>query len=139
MKKLNNFLEKAPLWQIYIFGFFVTGSMTTSIFYGIQFIAETGELDFSLKAYIIFGTIMGTLFGLIITLIFSMFRKSQIFWEYSTKVVENLIEKAKTKDELQSIFENQFQELRKKCQGGPQISELRRLYTIIETKSKYIE
>jgi hypothetical protein len=67
---------------------------------------------------------------------FSMMRKSTIFWDYA-KLVEGLIENTETKESLQSLFDNEFQDLRKKCQGGPQIPELNRLYTIIKTKYKY--
>jgi hypothetical protein len=52
--------------------------------------------------------------------------------------VEALIDGAATRKELVSIFENEFQDLRKKCQGGPQIPELNRLYTIMKTKIKYV-
>jgi hypothetical protein len=84
------------------------------------------------------GAITGILFGLMFSLMVSMMRKSQIFWDYA-KVVEKLIENAETKEALQSLFDNEFQDLRKKCQGGPQIPELNRLYTIIKTKYKYIK
>jgi hypothetical protein len=84
------------------------------------------------------GAITGILFGLMFMLMFSMSRKSQIFWDYA-KVVEKLIENAETKEALQSLFDNEFQDLRKKCQGGPQIPELNRLYSIIKTKYKYIK
>jgi hypothetical protein len=137
MKRLNNFLDKAPLWQIYILGWFFTGAFTASIFYGFQFIGATKpELDFSGINCIKMGVMSGILFGLMFMLMFSMMRKSQIFWDYS-KEVETLIENEETKEGLQSVFENQFQELRKKCQGGPQIPELNRLYTIMKTKYKY--
>jgi hypothetical protein len=68
----------------------------------------------------------------------SMSRKSQIFWDYSHEV-EDLIAEAETQDALNSIFQNQFQELRKQGQGGPQIPELNRLYTIMKTKHKYVK
>ena len=139
MKHLNNFLEKAPLWQVYIAGWFLTGSFMAAMFYGFQYIGVTSpELDFSGIKCIKIGAMSGLLFGLMFTLIFSMMRKSQIFWDYA-KVVEVLIENANTKDELESIFKMEFQNLRRKCQGGPQIPELNRLYTIMKTKYKYIK
>jgi hypothetical protein len=137
MKKLNNFLDKAPLWQIYIFGWFLTGAFGASIFYGFQLIdPPNSKMLISGINCIKMGALTGTLFGLMFMLIFSMMRKSIIFWDYA-KVVESLIDKAETKELLQSIFNNEFQDLRKKYQGGPQISELNRLYTILKTKYKY--
>lgn len=84
------------------------------------------------------GALLGLLFGLMVMLMVSMMRKSTIFWEYA-KVVEALIDDTTTKDDLDSIFKNEFQDLRKKCQGGPQIPELNRLYTIMKTKYKYVK
>ena len=140
MNKLNNFLEKAPLWQVYIFGWFFTGGFMAILFYGIQFIDKDPniQIDFSGINCIKVGATAGLLFGLMFMLMFSMMRKSQIFWDYA-KVVEELIENANTQESLQSILENQFQDLRKKCQGGPQIPELNRLYTIMKTKYKYVK
>ena len=139
MKKLNAFLDKAPLWQIYIFGWFFTGAFIAFLFYVIEPLisANPAKTIFSAEVCLKMGALSGLLFGLMFMLMFSMMRKSIIFWEYA-KEVENLIEDAKTKDELQSILENQFQDLRKKCQGGPQIPELNRLFTIMKTKAKYI-
>lgn len=137
MKKLNTFLDKAPLWQIYIFGWLFTGVFVAFLFYGFQFIDPDPNHDLSGVNCIKIGALSGVLFGLMFMLMFSMMRKSQIFWDYA-KVVEDLIENANTKDELQSIFDNQFQELRKKSQGGPHYIERNRLYTIMKTKYTYI-
>ena len=139
MKHLNNFLEKAPLWQVYIAGWFLTGSFIATMFYGFEYIAVISpEFDISVIKCIKLGVTSGLLFGLMFTLMISMMRKSQIFWGYA-KVVEVLIENANTKEELESIFKMEFQNLRRKCQGGPQIPELNRLHTIMKTKFKYIK
>lgn len=138
MKRLNNFLENAALWKIYIFGWLFTGGFTAVLFYGFQFIDPDVNHDLSGVKCIKIGALAGLLFGWMFTLLFSMMRKSQIFWDYA-KEVEELIENADTKDELQSIFDNQFQEIRKKSQGGPHSIERNRLYTIMKTKYKYIK
>ena len=137
MNKINQFFDKSPLWQIYIFGWFFTGAFVAALFYGLQLIdPPNSKMLISGINCIKMGALTGTLFGLMFMLIFSMMRKSIIFWDYA-KVVESLIDKAETKELLQSIFNNEFQDLRKKYQGGPQISELNRLYTILKTKYKY--
>lgn len=138
MKTINNFFEKAPLWQIYIFGWFSSGTLVASMFYFLQLVGATSEnLLINGETCVKVGVVLGLIFGLLVSLMVSMMRKSTIFWEYA-KEVEKLIDDANTKDELQSIFDNQFQELRKKCQGGPQIPELNRLYTVMKTKHKYV-
>ena len=138
MKRLNDFFEKAPLWQIFIFGWIFLGGFVAILFYGSQFIIDpNNQLVFSGIQCIKIGAAGGLLFGLMFVLMVSMTRKSIIFWEYS-KEVEALIDGAATRKELVSIFENEFQDLRKKCQGGPQIPELNRLYTVMKTKIKYV-
>lgn len=142
MKTLNYFFEKAPLWQIFVLIWFLTGAFFTSyMLYGLQKNGATNpELDFSGMDCIKFGAGIGLFFGLFFWALVSMMRKSQIFWDYA-KVVEELIESTHTKDGLQSILEQEFQDLRKKCQGGHkqlQITELERLYSIIKTKIKYV-
>ncbi len=138
MKKISTFLNKAPLWQIYFSLWFVIGSFVASLFYGFQLIDPPSfENHISGINCIKMGVISGLLFGLMFMHMVSMMRKSIIFWDYA-KEVETLIEQAETKDALENIFNGEFQNLRKKCQGGPQISELNRLYTIIKTKHKYI-
>jgi hypothetical protein len=139
MKKLNNFLDKAPLWQVYIFGWLFTGLWVAAIFYGFQLIdPPNSKMLITGINCIKMGALLGLLFGLMVMLMVSMMRKSTIFWEYA-KVVEALIDDTTTKDDLDSIFKNEFQDLRKKCQGGPQIPELNRLYTIMKTKYKYVK
>lgn len=128
------------MWQIYIAFWFITGGFTGSLFYAVQFDARlttSPELDFSGINCIKIGALLGLLFGLMFTLLISSMRKSQIFWTRADEV-EALIKLAETKEGLQSIYENEFQDLRKKCQGGPQILELNRLYTIMKTKYKYV-
>ena len=138
MKKLERFLDKAPTWQIYIFGWIFTGTFIGLLFYGFSFIDETRpDIEITAKKCVLLGVTAGAIFGLMFMLMISMMRKSQIFWNYS-KEVEKLIVEAATKEKLEAIFENEFQELRKKCQGGPQIPELNRLHTIMKTKYKYV-
>jgi hypothetical protein len=133
MKKLENFLDKAPLWQVFIFGWLFTGTLSFIIF---QFFPDgTVELRdpfVNLKI----GVSMGFMFGLMFMLMFSMSRKSDKFWDYA-KEVESLIEATETKEALQSIFDNEFQTLQKLQMGHPHGSKLKELYAILKTKYKY--
>ena len=135
MKALNNFLVKAPLWQVYIFGWLFSGAFMASLFY---LIPSTPELDFSGIKSLKVGFFSGLIFGLMMMLMVSMMRKSSEFWTYA-EVVEAAIEKANTKKELESIFENEFQTLRKMSQGRPHTQELTKLYHIMQTKHKYVQ
>jgi hypothetical protein len=82
------------------------------------------------------GALTGILFGLMFMLMFSMMRKSTKFWDYA-KIVEEIIDKAETKDELGSIYKGEFQSLIELAQGGPHQYELKRQYAIMQTKYKY--
>jgi len=133
MKKLNNFLNKAPLWQVFIFGWVFTGTLTFLVF---QFFPDgTVELRDSFVNVKI-GVSMGFMFGLVFMLMFSMSRKSDKFWDYA-KEVEELIENADTKKSLQSIFNNEFQDLVKLQMGHPHGFKLKELHAVLKTKYKY--
>lgn len=136
-QQMYNFFEKAPLWQVYIFGIIFTGSFMTSLFYGFQYIEPEASKLLGFPVCLKIGFTVGLVFGLLVMLMTSMMRKSVIFWNYA-KVVEGLIEEAKTNDELDSIFKNEFKELIRCANGGPQGPELSRIYTIMKTKYKYM-
>jgi hypothetical protein len=133
MKALNNFLVKAPLWQVYIFGWLFSGAFMASLFY---LLPSTPELDFSGIKSLKVGVFSGLIFGLMMLMV-SMMRKSSEFWTYAEEV-EAAIEKANSKEDLEAIFENDFQTLRKMSQGRPHTQELTKLYHIMKTKHKYV-
>ena len=138
MKKLNYFLDKAPLWQNYLLGWVIFSSFTSAMFYGFQFIGNTPHnIEISGENCILIGATIGMLSSLMFTWLLLLVRKSTIFWNYSEEL-NSLIEAANTKEELQSIFDNEFQELVNKAQGNPHIFELTRINSILRTKYKYI-
>lgn len=133
MKTINTFFEKAPLWQVYIFGWLFTAGFTFLLF---QFFPDGTESVRNWITNLKIGALMGLPFGLMMFLMASMARKSTKFWDYA-KEVEALIDSAETKDELGSIYKGEFQSLIELAQGGPHQSELKRQYTIMQTKYKY--
>lgn len=133
MKTINTFLEKAPLWQIYIFGWLFTGGFTFLLF---QFFPDGTELVRNLIVNLKIGGLMGLIFGLMVALMVSMSRKSTKFWDYA-KEVEALIDGAETQEKLQSIADNEFQTLVNLQMGHPHGTELHRLWAILKTKYKY--
>jgi hypothetical protein len=134
MKSINNFFDKAPLWKIYIFGWALTGLFTFSMFECVTFLVRGTVLPTIVNLKI--GATTGILLGLMFMLMISITRKSNKFWNYS-KEVESLIDKAETKEELGSIYKDEFQSLIELAQGGPHQYELKRQYAIMQTKYKY--
>ena len=134
MKAINIFFEKAALWKVYIVGWFFTGLFMASMFY---FLPGSPELDMSLGNCLKVGALSGLVFGGMMTAMVSMMRKSSNFWDFAHEV-EAKVEAANTKVELESIFDNEFQELRKMSMGRPHSQELTKLYHIMKTKHKYL-
>ena len=135
MKKLNNFFDTAPLWKVFIFGWVFTGTFTFLLF---QFFPHGTELLRNWFVNLKIGFFMGIPFGLMTSLMTSMSRKSDKFWNYA-KEVEALIDTAETKEALQSIFDNEFQTLQKLQQGHPHGSKLKEIYATLKTKYKYVK
>lgn len=136
MKKINNFLGKAPLWKVWlVFYPIITVFVGGSVFL-IDYFEPTNNVFTKDFNYLKFGAFMSMVFTTMFTLMTSMMRKSQMFWD-SAKELEDLIDNVKSKEDLKNIYYNQFQELRLKCLGGHQIGELNRLKSIIETRYKY--
>ena len=137
MKRLNDFIETAHLFWVFLFGWFFTGLFIASIFYfSGSFVVE--PRIFGMVKCIEMGAMSGVPFGLMVMLTASMIRSSQRFWNFA-ECVEHLIEHAETRTDLESVFSNDFQKLINLSGGGVHRTELTRLYTIMKTKYKYIE
>jgi hypothetical protein len=135
MKKINNFFDKAPLWEIYIFGVVFIGGFTFCLF---ELIPKSNSINpLTTVINIRIGLMLGLIFGLMITSMVSMMRKSTKFWDLS-KIIEDKIDLSETKESLDEIFNNDFQTLKELGQGRPHYNELSRLYTIMKTKYKYV-
>ena len=135
MKKINNFIDGAPLWWIYIFGVIFIGGFTFCLF---EILPSANSINpLTTMTNIKIGLILGLIFGLMITLMTSMMRKSTKFWDLS-KILEDKIDLAETKKSLDDIYNNDFQILKELGQGRPHYDEIRRLYTIMKTKYKYV-
>jgi hypothetical protein len=136
MKKLNNFLEKAPLWKVFIIGWIV-GTIISCSMWSLLLLTEIDVLTLSilLKLSLFFGLFVG---GGMLTLLTSMMRSSSKFWEYA-KEVEKLVDEANTKQDIIDIEEDEFQKLRKMSIGNPHSYEVRRIFTIMETKYKLLK
>jgi len=133
MKRLENFLDTASTWKVFIFGWVFSGVLAFLLF---QFLPDGTELERDAFINFKIGATMGIILGLVFALLNSMAKKSQKFWDYS-KEVKSLIDKAETKEELSSIYKNEFNTLRNLSMGNPHSMELTRLFAILQTKHKY--
>lgn len=135
MKRVSNFLDKAPLWKVFLLGWLIAGLLSVLVLGGLESISgKPLVVNVLVKLGLVMGFIVG---GVMLTLMTSMMRKSQKFWEYA-KEVGTLIDNSKTKSELEEVFKKEFQTLRSMSLGNPHSAELHRLYTIMETKHKLI-
>ena len=135
MKKLANlkWYLALPIWYA------ITTTSTFIIGFGLsQAIDEPNDVFTNPVTSLKFASLMAIPFTLMAMLTVSMSNKSEKFWEYS-KEVQALIDKAETKEELGSIYKNEFQTLRDLAQGGPHGTELMKQYTILQTKYKYVK
>lgn len=137
MNKLNNFLETASAFKLYFFGWLTATSVVTLMFYIITKIFLTNSF-LSFESCLLTGSVLGLVYALVIMFTILKMRKSDEFWKYA-KVVEKLIENAKTQYELEVIVDNEFHLLAGKSTGELQFSELRRLYAIMKTKYKFVD
>ena len=134
MKQINDFFAKKPLWQVFIVLNIV---LFLICFLGFNYIVNQAPLVFELKQILKVSLTFSLFFSLFCLSIIYLGRCSVKFWEYSEEV-NKLINDAATKEELNKITDNEFQKLIKMSVGGPHQTELIRLYTIINTKYKYL-
>ena len=131
MKKINNLLEKAPLWKVFVFSFILWLIVFMSVF---TLITDRSHLMIMFYIAITTSTITSMLFSSMI----SQAKKSDVFWKYA-KEVEKLIENAETKESINSILNKEWVTLLNLPMGGAHYHEIHRLKAIINTKSKYIK
>ena len=136
MKKIDDFLAKAHLFKVWIFLYFFCVILVCFMFYGLDFLVKEGIKRHSY--YLKLGSILSIVFSLMGVLMISMQRKAVVFWEYA-EFLEKEIDKATTKEQLEHIWYNEFNQLIEKCQGGPQIGEVKRIRSIIKTRYKYLK
>lgn len=135
MKFINYIYKKANLFIVFLFGWLFSATMIFVLFYFLT--TDNGKLVINSRNCFTVAAASGVLFGLMFMMMISLGRRSDKFWEYSEDV-SKLIDKAETKKDLESVFNNEFQTLRKLAQGGPHIGELSKHYYTMQTKYKYV-
>ena len=128
--KINNFLAKAPIWQISIA---VATCMYPLMYMFLYLIIKPSELHNVAWMSVVFSVLCAFMVG---TQYFMM-RESSKFWT-AAKEFEKAIHAAHSRDELMKLSLDDFDQLCKKSQGNPHNHELDRLFTMLITKHKYI-
>jgi sensor histidine kinase YesM len=136
MEKINNFLEKSSLWKVFFIGW-LFGTIISFVLWSLLSLTNTTFIILNKLMYtsIALGFLVG---GCFTTLFVSIIRESSKYWQYSEQL-EKLIEQANTKNELDEIYKNEFQELRKLSMGNPHFYETKRIYTMLEMKYKFLK
>lgn len=135
MKKISNFLDSAHIFKVFLASFLTMLTIAFILFY--FFFPNNLKYEINILVCLAVSAVFGILFAGLFTSMISTSRKSDEFWKYSHQV-NKLIEDANTKDELQNIFDNEFQKLVDLSLGHVHNSKLKELKAIINTKYKYI-
>ncbi len=134
--KINNFLENGSLITIGFITYLVIGIFGSSILYLLDYI--TFNYDTLNHRNLLVGFTISILFTIVFTNMVYNQRRNQKFWSYS-KQVQDLIDNAKTKDDFENIYTNNYPELINLAVGGQHITEIKRIKTVLETTLKYIK
>lgn len=136
MKFIKYLFEKANRITV----FFTMGTISALISYAMFYtlIVTDPTSTLSTSNILIISLVLGILGGLLFLTTVLSTRKSTKFWDYA-ETVEKLIDTADSKELLDLIHKGEFEILRKLCMGGPQTTELTRLFTIMKTKYKYVK
>lgn len=134
-KTINLFLEEAPIWQVFT-AFFII--MLVFLFPTFFLFGELTETEINWWLNIKLSVSIGLLFGGVASIMTTIARKSSVFWDYAEKL-ECKVEDAECRETLDKLYNTDFQELRKMSFGNPHYDELRKIYTIIKTKYKYVK
>jgi hypothetical protein len=136
MKKITEFLDKASLWKIFIAFYLIESSMISFMFLCV--FRQSDFPDRYAQVSVRVGLVLGLIFSVLTTLVFSEMRKSDKFWKKSREI-ESLVYEAKKKADIQAIFDVDYQELLKlSLPGQPHLSELKRIRTMLETANQFL-
>ena len=131
MKQLKNFLENAPLWQIFALSGLCCFMFCIPLFWKM--------LGMPINDSIAVATFSGIFYGIIVIILSYFSRAKSEFWA-SVVDFEDLIDAAKTKEELDAIRIFQYPKLKSICpQNIDCIFETERLYSKLINKYYYLQ
>ena len=117
--------------------FIAEGNLFLHILFVLMWISiillSTGLLFIPIHLGVPFVIITGFLSAVIITTLIWIVRRLWKFHEYA-EFIQEQVEKAETKDEIESIYKNHFIKLQAMSFGKPHSSKLVEIYTILKVK-----
>lgn len=130
--KFNKFLSSLvdKLWKA-----FITYTLVCSIVACLLIILIIPNIP--LQRVVLGSLALGSLMGIMATVMLSQLRNSMKFWKLFEDV-DARVENATTTEELEAIYGREFKTLRKLQMGHPHSSELNRLYAVMKTKVKFL-
>ena len=135
MKKIYNFFNKENLLKIWLVLYIILNIFIIITLYLIGIISN--KLLFENNIYYIkFSMLFSIILSTVLTVNIEQVRLNMNFNDY-LKYVENLINKANTKDRFKSIYEYEFQELVNKAKYSHHKFEVNRIRFILEMSIKH--
>lgn len=134
-KTIELFFQEAKYWQVFI-GLFIL--MFIFVFSLLSFLTIKEQFITNLPLMVKLTILLALIFSIMGSFLTYVSRKSVVFWKHSEKIFCK-IDEATTKEELDNIYTNDFEKLKKMSMGGLHNQELIRLYTIMDTKHRYIK
>ena len=135
MKKIYNFFNKENLLKIWLVLYIILNIFIIITLYLIGIISNKLLFENSID-YIKFSMLFSIILSTVLTVNIEQVRLNMNFNDY-LKYVENLINKANTKERFKSIYEYEFQELVNKAKYSHHKFEVNKIRFILEMSIKY--
>ena len=135
MKKIYNFFNKENLLKIWLVLYIILNIFIIITLYLIGIISNKLLFENNID-YIKFSMLFSIILSTVLTVNIEQVRLNMNFNDY-LKYVENLINKANTKERFKSIYEYEFQELVAKAKYSHHKFEVNKIKFILEMSIKH--
>ena len=135
MKKIYNFFNKENLLKIWLVLYIILNIFIIITLYLISGISNKLLFENNID-YIKFSMLFSIILSTVLTVNIEQVRLNMNFNDY-LKYVENLINKANTKERFKSIYEYEFQELVAKAKYSHHKFEVNKIKFILEMSIKH--
>lgn len=143
LNKFNDFVNRTSMWKMFFilipFYFIILYLGFYAIFYFGSENPNSSTTQELLGTFLIgFTSVFSVLMSFVTSSIFDISKKSDKFWILA-KEFEKLINDATSKKELENLYENEFNELKKLTQGRIHNTELYRLKSMMDIKYNFLK
>ncbi len=125
-------MKNTPYWKLFILSYI---AFTIFSFIICEIVGDSKIFTHLVNIKI--GLSVSIFTAIIFTLTTNSLRSSDKFWRLANEV-ETKLDNANSKDELKLIYDNELEQLKKLAGGSPHYYEVKRLYTIANTKYKFV-